>query len=402
MKRFVTLFATAAMIMAAVACSREPRLNGGGGNGGYNGGGNGGYVPTEGMPSEYKLRNDWRVDYLGREDHDQFGRAELLEIEVPGAKWFVIRTITPENYQDLYKSKVADFIEAEISGLRDIAAEAREVVTNYCEEPAEGAVRYAFPWMFHGDMITFVIGITDKGWPSGDYCFSQYTIEEDEADETFPKWLGNWRIGDEGVGYKINVTSAEQNLAYDIAGWETGSSISETNGTVMDQESLLTYYDGKTGNMDFISLYISTYNDTDLGGYVDEYFIGRIKDKSGDWWDLLSEEDVLAVAKLSDDGNSATVTGAPIKTELDGTLYTGNFAKMQYVCVDGQGKVWLYNDNVPAFPLSMTKAAPAGEGPTSLRGVRSSKRPAVVRNHPIGSTSKEARSTRRCSPSSTQ
>ena len=398
MKYLRLILATAAIMLAAVACNHEDRLGGGSSHGSSNNNG-GGQQTTGGMPQTYKNRSDWSVSYMGRDDDAKMGRVECIDINVPGAKWFVIRTITPDDFSEFYASKVADFIEDEISGLRDIAAEERQAVTNYCEQP-DGLMTYSFPWMFSGDMMTFVIGMTDQGWPSGDYALAQYTIEPDPEDEYYPKWLGNWIITNSMVGYKIVVSRAEPNLAYYIRGWETGDSISESTGTQMDEvyENLFTYYNSDTHNMDFVSLYFTTYKDDNLGD-VDEYFIGRIKDKDNEWWDVLSEDEVIAIAKLDGD-DKANVTGANIKTKLDEVAYNGPYTKMQYVCVDTEGKIYLYNDNVPSFPLTMTKTVEEPQ-PVSMRGVRRTRsaRPNVVRNHPVGSTSLAARSTPKCSPS---
>ena len=389
--------------MAAVACNREARIvgsNRGGSSGGNNGGNNNGQTQDPGgMPSTYNLRHDWTVEYLGRGDEPGTGRVERIQIYVPGAKWFVIRTITPADFNKYYSSKAADFIEDEISGLREFAANARENVTNYCEVPDNEPVNYTFPWMFSGRMMTFVIGITDQGWPSGDYAFDDYEIEPDPADEFYPKWLGDWTITNGEVGYKITITPAESNLAYYVDGWETGSSISESTGTVMDEENLFTYYNSVTHNMEFISLFIQTYDDDNLGT-VDEYFVGRIKDSNNDWWDLLSEEQLLAVAKLSGDYNSASVEAANVETSLDGTIYKGPFTKMQYVCVDAPGNIYTYNDNVPSLPLSMIRTS-SQQVPNSVGAVRRlrGEKAQVVRNHPVGSSSLEVRSTPRCSPS---
>jgi hypothetical protein len=165
---------------------------------------------------------------------------------------------------------------------------------------------------------------------------------------------------------------------YEVSGWETLET-EEDGWMQMNQETLITYFD--SGDMYFTAQYIQTYEDKDYDDTVEEVFLGEIFYKGthatpGIY--IIEEEDRdLAVAKLSEDGKSATLNPVEV-TALIGEGaeqedYSTVFYDMKYFGWSQKEMGWfVYNENVAVFPLAMEKIEVAA--PTSLTKATAVKR----------------------------
>ena len=312
-------------------------------------------------------RADWTLQYVGREDYTEDNnrkiRVEHVKVTCPGADYYILRTIAAADFRnaDLYNNDRKAFFEQEAEYLRKDAATYGEKVTDYfyIEEMHD----YLLDRMRMGDWILFLIGMDKEGYITGDYAETSFTLAEETPTEEYLRWIGEWEIKGGSVTYPVRIEQSEANCAYFLHGWETGESINAQTGTVMDQEYLETYFDVDNLNMYFTAQYLGTYEEK--GVNLDELFLGEVnittarnKADNGIW--IISDEGIdLAAAVLpADKPDQATVTGCEITAAIGDEDIPTTFAFMQYIAAYMNGnnvEYKTYNDNVPGFPLTMTR-----------------------------------------------
>lgn len=319
------------------------------------------------VETQLQLRSDWTIAYKGREtfteDNGRQSRVEHVNVVCPGAGYYIIRTVLEDDFKDpdIYNSDRKAFFEAEAKYLQEDAKTYGEKVTDYMY--VEEMQDYLFDRMRMGSYRMFLIGLDATGNITGSYAETTFTLAEETPSEDYLKWIGEWTVGDGTVSYPVSVEQGEANFTYIFRGWETGESISPTEGTVMDQEYLETSYDFDSGSMYFTSQYLGTYEDN--GRNLDELFLGKVNvttakkaSNNGIW--LLSDEGLdLGVAEMSAEGTSvATISGCGVYAWLGDEEVLTDFISMQYVAgyMDGNEVAYdEYNLNVPGFPLTMSR-----------------------------------------------
>ena len=337
-----------------------------GGNGNNPGGGeNGGQNPGGGLT--LNLRSDWSIVYEGRiEDYVEadgsLSDVEHFLVSCPGAEYFEVRILGKTDIADYYNNDLKAYLQEEEGYIAE-DAEAAGGFLNLIYVYSPATTSYIdFDRARSGEYVYILIGLSKEGKVTGDYTQTTVVIEQEAATEAYKKWIGEWLVSNGEVGYRIAVSQSEANWLYRVDGWETGGSIS-SNGTVMDQEYIEARFDRQSGNMIFFSQYLGGYDDTNWGIYVDEYFLGNIFDTNG----LQGITDLgldVAIASLEDGASSAaTLVGAPLTMYVAGKPFNTEFYSMSYWNVDSKSAepLWCpYNDNVPAFPLTMTKTKASG------------------------------------------
>lgn len=372
MKTILKMMATAAAAaLCLLSCDRHTPYRptdtsgthqGGGGNNPGGGGNN----PGGNTTVKAKLMSNWVIEYKGREqyteDNGTVSDVERFHVEAPGAAYYLVRTINPEVLQNNYGTDLAKFFQDEQSYLEQDAQAYNKNVTDdlYNVSPQD----LLFDRIRHGEWEGYVIGFDTKGKVTGEYAKCTFTIQEEEATSDFTKWLGDWTISDGNVSYHITVSSSEANLAYFIDGWETGSSIDNDTGTVMDgtEDYFETFFKPSNGAMYFTSQYIQTYEEE--GKTYNQFFLGNIYYngrlvEKGEY--VIPEEGLnLAAAQMTDlSGERAEINGCAINaymTDDDNSLYETAFISMQYFADDGKNLL-KFNLNVPQFPLTMVKTS---------------------------------------------
>lgn len=356
MFRFIALVAVAAV--AIVGCTKHdaPWRHDGdhtvdpGGQGGQGGNQQGG-----GSGQDFQLQEKgWYVGYAGRDTYEG-QRVEVVWVrDVPTGTSYLVSVISRDNFSS-YEGDLKAFFRDELKNAGD-----------YIYTGNSSTV--LFDPFRHGTWYAFVIGLDKNLELSGEYSYCKFTVEEEQPTDEYSRWLGNWKVGKGNVTYDITVSQEEANFVYRIDGWEAGC-ITET-GTVMDQEYLEAFFDD--GYLYFTSQYIQTYEEEYLGT-LDELFLGQI-DYDGihhaQGLYIIQDEGIDLARAFFDARGQVVFEPCRVVADIDGETFDTYFYNMQYFCTDG--KMWYhYNDNVPAFPLTMTRGgAGAGARALSARGVQ--------------------------------
>jgi hypothetical protein len=374
----------AALLVPACTKHRIPATWGDGGSqnhGGNNPGGNGGQNPGGGdTPGgggggqqgglTLNLRADWSIEYAGRiEDYDEFGDVENVYVSCPGAEYYEVRILTPSELIDNYKNDLKSYLEEEEGYIAQDAEAAGGFLnlvwsdvnpSGYVHTPS--TTNILFDRSRSGEFIYILIGLNHEGKVTGDYAQTTVVIQQEVATAEYKKWLGEWLVSNGEVGYRITVSQSESNWLYRVDGWETGSSIA-SGGTVMDQEYIEARFDRKSGNMAFFSQFLGGYED-EQWGWLDEYFLGYYVE-TNDVWVITDTGKDIAIASMEEGSTSvAKLESAPLViTNAIGGQTTISYYSMSYWNIDSQNAEpqWCqYNQNIPAFPLTMTKTKSSG------------------------------------------
>lgn len=366
----------AALLIPACTKHRVPawheggsQQNHGGNSGGNNNGGNqnpGGNGGDQQQGLTLKLRTDWSIRYEGREvyqeDNGTFSDVERITVSCPDAEYFMVRVLTDADLAN-YKEGLKTFLEEEE---KYIAEDAKNYDCsfsdlNYIYNTSISAV--LLDRFLHGEYHLYLVGIDKNGKITGNYAAANAVIEEERPSDEYKAWLGEWLISDGEVGYRIVISQREANWLYRIDGWETGKSIA-SNGMQMDQEWIEASIKDD-GSLSFYSQYLGGYEDENWG-WLDEYFLGNVESMEGN---IGITDTGLEIGVASFEPGStavATLTGSAVSVRRDnGSNWNTSFSSMCYWSYcdkpDDNGNYWLpYNENIPTFPLTLTRTKASG------------------------------------------
>lgn len=346
MKTLFKTFALAAIASLAVTgCIKhdpfDHHTDYDGGHGSHGGGGGG----QETVTPKANVREDWSIQYIGREDYiNENGGVEEVErfrFQYKGTGRFLFRVVRPKDFDEAYKKDEVAFFKYEAERLGDgetFGAETYDVL---------------FDRMLSGSWIAFMFDLDKNGNPTYDYAELSFTIPEEEPLESYSKWMGDWRVMSGTVGYDIHIDRIDNNFLYEITGWECGDAVNFQ----MNMEYLEGEFWKPDGCLYIRSQYVDTYEDKDFGyGKVDEVFLGNIFDSNG--LTLITDEgiDVAQMVMLDKDVAELRATNVTLQTN-DGTYETA-FHSMQYYMWDHKNQEYHpYNSNAGnfKFPFSMTR-----------------------------------------------
>lgn len=378
MKARRVLFIMAIAIAALTGCRKHirPERQNNGGNGGGNGGGGNGQQ-TEQTVVTVKENKTWVVEYAGRQDLSG-ETVDAVSTDVPNNVIYLISVLSLADYQS-YDNDKLKFMENELNWVMGMDKDVRE---NYVYT---GPTTIYLDPLMHGDWYAFIIAVDSEYKLTGEYASVCFEVKEEAPTQEFLKWVGTWKVNGRTDGrpardvtYILNIESLEANYMYQVSGWET-LEVEETDWMQMNLESLVTFFDD--GDMYFTAQYIQTYDDTEYDDTVEEVFLGEVFYKGthatpGIY--IIEREDIdLAVARLSDDGKSATLkpveVTALIGDESEQEEYTTLFYDMKYFGWSQKEMGWfVYNENVAVFPFTMEKVeaavAPLTKAPALKRG----------------------------------
>ena len=378
MKKWMTL---AALLLAVAGCTKHTVRERG----------NTDIPESHTVEITLQKRSDWTLQYLGREDYTEDNnrkiRVEHVKVTCPGADYYILRTIPAADLRDpeIYNNDRKAFFEEEAQYIRSEAASFGDKVTDYfyIEEMHD----YLLDRMRMGDWLLFLIGMDKDGYITGDYAELAFTLAEETPSEEYLRWIGDWTLTGGGITYPVRIEQAEANIAYRFHGWETGESIDQQKGTVMDQEYLETYFDFDNNNMYFTSQYLGTYEDN--GVNLDELFLGKVdikgaKDPANNGIWIITDEglDLAAAVLAADMPDKATVTGCNVSVFIGDDEFQSVFSYMQYIAAymnGNQVEYKEYNDITPAFPLTMTRASAPHLAPAATRAASATQLRPVTR-----------------------
>lgn len=306
-------------------------------------------------------RSDWSVVYVGRtnykEEDGSVSRVEEFQFKYTGNAYFIVRSITDQDFKDWYQSDVKEFLKGEVSDLVTLAGNNNVPVTDYAFSSSTKTIY--FDMLIHGEYTTYLIEITKDGGMTGHYAKVRHTVEEEQAVEGYQKWIGNWHVGDSYVGYDIIISACENNYLYYVDGWETGSAVLEQMD--MERDWIYARYNNADGNLYFYGQYLMSYEDESLGTYVDQMFVGTYLTANSDKNGIVDEEGAdynydIAHTSIGEDGKIGIV---PESFAFDNG-YQATYHSMRYsrYCYDEKNWAHYNSSGVPSLPLVMEALPP--------------------------------------------
>ena len=358
-----------AVALLAVSCGGDPYMDGPyyPGGGGYPGGGSGGSGGSGGgggTTLKCDVNKNWTVTYNGRENYEG-AEVDRVVVKSTDNNSYYIDIISKASYDADFKGSVSDYCTA----VRDnLAADVKAGNTSWSELLGTKESYVLFDRLRAGEWKAFAIGFDGKGTLTGLYAVLDFTISEEKPTPEFNNWLGTWKIGGndlEGnkVSYTITLSSSEANYAYWLSGWEPAQNEDET-----DYEFEV-MFNPENNHLEFNSLYFETVKFDD--GEYEVCLNGNYK-YNGKYY-YVNEDIALADGIIAEDGKSAEVLGCGLTLEMaGGQTFETEFTSMQmmYVPVAEGGTTYVFNENVPQFPLSMEWISASTKASTKSASVR--------------------------------
>ena len=258
----------AIVVMAAAGCTKYVPFYPGGGDNPENpsrpGGGQGSNEQGGGEVTIKECTN-WGLNYVGRADYKEqdgsVSRVEEFQFNYPGNAYFLVRSITDEDFKAWYNNDVKEFMKGEVNDVVTTAKNNKVELSTLLFDHSTGTVY--FDMLIHGEYTTYMIEISKNGEMTGNYAKLRHTVVEEQAVESYLKWIGKWHVGDGYVGYDIVVSACENNYLYYVDGWETGSAVQEQMN--MERDWIFARYRNSDGNLYFYGQYLMSYDDEALG-----------------------------------------------------------------------------------------------------------------------------------------
>ena len=328
-----------------------------------NGGHHGGNTEEKVVLNE---RSDWSISYVTRiDDVNEAGELEQWERFHPvytGKAYYIIRLVRPDDFKNAYKNDAASFFTFEAESLLADANNDGVKFWQYTDEVFDAKTPdIEFRRLRSGTWIAFLIELSSECKVTGNYTETTFTIEEEQATESFSKWLGTWRATNGLMGYDLTISSLDNNFIYRIDGWEVG----QAAAIDMNLEYLEGEFWAPNGYLYIRSQFLGSYDDDNLGT-VDELFMGNIFDSNG--LKLITDEGIDIAVMVWQGEEKAELQGADVTIKTNNGDYDTKFHSIQYYMWAHKDSNWYpYNENVAELPLTMTKLAGtrASEAPLS-------------------------------------
>lgn len=327
---------------------------------GQNGGGDG-----EKTDVTFQVNTNWTISHSRKTVTELDGYkydVDIISVDSRDNESYWLDVVTYDNLISWYNGDIVSYIKDEPN--------------YYSGELYTGTCDITFDRMRSDKWYAIAFGMTSSGEPTGDYAVTFFTLDEETPTDAFKSWLGDWTLtgksktnSSETVTYNINVASADANFLFTVTGWETGSSC--TND--MSAYSIEAQYDKYTNTMLFKSLFIETYTDESTNRNFDFCFYGNFDFEGASGMNAgsytLTDNITIAEASIADDAKSAEVKGCGFDFIYNDKSYPETFASMQYFDLPyDSNDIYVYNENVPVFPLTMTKTATTKSANISTSG----------------------------------
>ncbi len=301
----------------------------------------------------------WGLSYVGRADYQEadgsVSRVEEFRFNYTGQAYFIVRSITDEDFSSWYESDLKSFLEGEA---KDIATMAENNNMNFYEFTGwvfDSSVKTVyFDMLIHGEYTTYMIEMSKDGKATGNYAKLRHQVEEETPVADYLKWIGNWRVGNGKAGYDIVVSACEANYLYYIDGWETGEAVQEQMN--MERDWIYARYRNTDGNLYFYGQYLMSYDDEDLGTYVDQMFVGTYLTSSSDSNGIVDDEGAdynYDIAHTVADGKGNIAIEPESFTFDNGFVAVYHTMRYSRYCYDENNWAHYNNSGVPSFPLTM-------------------------------------------------
>ena len=348
--RCFSWLAVAAMVLIGCSTRIDPYrpVNGGGqqGGGGSQGGGQGGGGQVDPPTQTVTKRTDWTLEYKGRVSLAiAGGQSETLEeflFGYTGNKYFIMRTLSEQDYETFYSSDPKQLIDGELKDLRTTAENQKAEIKDIAFVKTD-KTKY-FDILIHGSYLAFIIECDSKGNPTYNYNVTEIEVVQETATQAFTDWIGTWLVSDGYVGYDIEVSPIENNYLYRVDGWETGSAAAVQMNEDDDWIQARFVADG---TLSFFIQFIASYDNYEDLGTVDYMFVGTYAESTGEKVDSYEGWELAYAERL---GGSVTLKGGTSEFEVNGQVYKPHYNAMHYSLYSWKTEEWNhFNQATPLF-----------------------------------------------------
>ena len=274
---------------------------------------------------------------------------EEFQFNYTGNNYFILRTVTDEDFENIYGGSVKTLIDEEVAWTLQTAKNLDVNFKDLNEVFNKTVKTFYSGIMIHGTYTAYLIEMDAEGKATYNYAKAQMTVQEEAASAEYREWLGVWTVSNGGLlGYEIEVSAIENNYFYRVDGWESGPAAGAVQMNQDDDWIQTRLMDD--GTMSFFIQFIAQYENYMEGdknvGTVDYMFVGTYLSSDGehvdDWegWELAWAENT---------GSSAVIYGGKSELELDGgVIWRPPYRSMRYAIYGYNAEQWsFFHDSVP-------------------------------------------------------
>lgn len=344
----------AIVVMAAAGCTKYVPFYPGGGDNPENpsrpGGGQGGNEQGGGEVTIKECTN-WGLNYVGRADYKEqdgsVSRVEEIEIDYPGDGYFIIRTLSDDDFLQYYGRDIKSLIEGEVRDINTIAKNNNKSFSELDNVFRKNIKTLYVDIMIHGKYNLFLIEIDSSGKPTYNYRKATMEVIQEQPTQAYLGWLGQWTVSDNYVGYDIEISAIENNYLYRVDGWETGNAAGSMQMN-QDDDWIEARFINSDGSLSFFIQFIASYENYEDLGDVDYMFVGTYVESTGEKVDDYEGWEVAWAGK--DEEGKVSLNGGNTEFELNGSRYTPHYNTMRYSLYSYNNKNWYhFHDALPTF-----------------------------------------------------
>lgn len=314
----------------------------------HGGGGTQPTTPTTPTTQLYE-RTDWSVQYRGRTLYEGLMQEEF-QFNYPGDNYFILRTVTEDDFVNLYNGNLKTFIDEEVAATLQTAKNQDVSFTALNEVFDKKVKTFYSSILIHNEYTTYLIEIAKNGKPTYHYCKGTANVVEEAATAEYSAWLGVWHVGDRYRFYDIEVSPIENNYFYRVDGWEAGAGADVEMNQEDDWIETRLMDDG---TLSFFIQFIARYENYENLGTVDYMFVGTYVESSGE---KVDDWEGWEVGWAEDNGASVVLNAGNTEFEVNGKVYKPAYNSMRYSIYSDKDQLWYhFNQKVPEFPMTMVK-----------------------------------------------
>ena len=302
-------------------------------------------------PDVFEPHPSWKVEYKERrvaEDNPDDEKEVIICTAGDTLDTYVPYLLPADYFRSQYKGNYRTCFESYV-------AECNAAHKKWAKEVKKGDCTHLEERLVKGDYLLFMIGIDSTGTLTGYYAETLLKLEQEPATEAYNKWIGNdWKLTGKCDGkeitYEVKIVPEENNLYYQMYGWES-TTVGEGFRNVPEDLPILLYFEKSTGDMYVMSQQLDDLDNPALADLYDFFVYGCIKvDYSGTMMDVPVDIPFLKVARftMNADG-SAKATPLRISLQAFGIPGEQEFLYFNYSYM----MVGIYNGLIPVTMDSM-------------------------------------------------
>lgn len=325
-------------------------------------------VPAPPTPNEMTVNPNWTVTYSGAQEYDgQVYEHTATVTSTDQNPWFLSGAYEKE----MFDAAVAEYgltaiAQAELDGLKDYIKQVNEYYgQNFT------AVDFAYvgtDWDIieiepGKEYVVMAIGIGADSELSMLYAISDViSIEEEDLDEAYAAWLGNWTFtGANGLTQNVKFSKGIANQSYKMTGYE-GQSLPVT--VLWDAENQFWQINNQN---------LGNYTLTDQSGNpapAEIWFLGKDAEKNF----FFSDQIPICMGGMFEDGTLGCIPfEGTLQTEKGDFEYVVNDMNFFAYLTETEQISWIsgtFQTGFPTFPITITPASATSSTRSVENGIK--------------------------------